>query len=154
MAETLNLSQLEGYCTGGTIHLVINNQIGFTTLPTDSRSTIYATDIARMVQAPIFHVNGDDPEAAIRVMRLAFDYRQQFGRDVVIDMICYRRHGHNETDDPAYTQPIMYRKIEKLPSVATQYSERLVASKLISPAEAGRLRKKVSDHLNAGVRCE
>jgi 2-oxoglutarate dehydrogenase E1 component len=148
VAETLNLSQLDGYCTGGTIHLVINNQIGFTTLPSDSRSTIYATDIARMVQAPIFHVNGDDPEASIRVLRLAFDYRQQFGRDVVIDMICYRRHGHNETDDPAYTQPIMYRKIEKLPSVATQYGERLVASKLITLTDAGLLRKKVSDHLN------
>jgi 2-oxoglutarate dehydrogenase E1 component len=148
VAETLNLSQLDGYCTGGTIHLVINNQIGFTTLPSDSRSTIYATDIARMVQAPIFHVNGDDPEACVRVLRLAFDYRQQFGRDVVLDMICYRRHGHNETDDPAYTQPIMYRKIEKLPSVANQYSERLVASKLISLTDAGMLRKKVSDRLN------
>jgi 2-oxoglutarate dehydrogenase E1 component len=148
VAETLNLSQLDGYCTGGTIHLVINNQIGFTTLPSDSRSTIYATDIARMVQAPIFHVNGDDPEACVRVLRLAFDYRQQFGRDVVIDMICYRRHGHNETDDPAYTQPIMYRKIEKLPSVATQYSERLVGSKLISQADAAMVRKKVSDRLN------
>jgi len=148
VAETLNLSQLDGYKTGGTIHLVINNQIGFTTLPTDSRSTIYATDIARMVQAPIFHVNGDDPEASIRVMRLAYDYRQQFGRDVVIDMICYRRHGHNETDDPAYTQPIMYKKIEKLPSVATQYSDRLVAAKLLAPADAAGLRKKVSERLN------
>jgi 2-oxoglutarate dehydrogenase E1 component len=148
VAETLNLSQLEGYKTGGTIHLVINNQIGFTTLPTDSRSTIYATDIARMVQAPIFHVNGDDPEASIRVMRLAYDYRQQFGRDVVIDMICYRRHGHNETDDPAYTQPIMYRKIEKLPSVATQYSDRLVGSKVLTTGDAAGLRKKVSERLN------
>jgi 2-oxoglutarate dehydrogenase E1 component len=149
VAETLNLSQLEGYGTGGTIHLVINNQIGFTTLPGDSRSTLYATDIARMVQAPIFHVNGDDPEASIRVLRLAFDYRQQFKRDVVIDMICYRRHGHNETDDPAYTQPIMYRKIEKLPSVAAQYSDRVVAEKLLTAAEAQALRKKISDHLNA-----
>jgi 2-oxoglutarate dehydrogenase E1 component len=148
VAETLNLSQLDGYCTGGTIHLVINNQIGFTTLPTDSRSTIYATDIARMVQAPIFHVNGDDPEASIRVLRLAFDYRQQFGRDVVIDMICYRRHGHNETDDPAYTQPIMYRKIENLPSVAHLYSDRLVGSKLIAPEAAQALRKKASGRLN------
>jgi 2-oxoglutarate decarboxylase len=149
VAETLNLSQLEGYGTGGTLHFVINNQIGFTTLPGDSRSTLYATDIARMVQAPIFHVNGDDPEAAIRVIRLAFDYRQQFKRDVVVDMICYRRHGHNEGDDPAYTQPVMYRKIEKLPSVATQYSERLVAEKLLSAEEAQGLRKKISDHLNA-----
>ncbi len=148
VAETLNLSQLEGYATGGTIHLVINNQIGFTTLPSDSRSTMYATDIARMVQAPIFHVNGDDPEATIRVLRLAYDYRQQFKRDVVLDMICYRRHGHNEADEPAFTQPIMYRKIEKLPSVAKQYSERLVAAKVLSAADAGALRKKISEHLN------
>ena len=125
VAETLNLSQLEGYCTGGTIHLVINNQIGFTTLPDDSRSTAYATDVARMVQAPIFHVNGDDPEAAMRVLRLAFDYRQQFKSDVVIDMFCYRRHGHNEGDDPAYTQPILYRKIKEHPSATVLYGQRL-----------------------------
>ena len=149
VAETLNLSQLDGYCTGGTIHLVINNQIGFTTLPDDSRSTLYATDIARMVQAPIFHVNGDDPEASIRVMRLAFDYRQQFGRDVVVDMICYRRHGHNETDDPAYTQPTMYKKIEKLPSVAAQYGNHVVAEKLLTAPEAQAMRKSVADRLNA-----
>ena len=149
VAETLNLSQLDGYCTGGTIHLVINNQIGFTTLPGDSRSTLYATDVARMVQAPIFHVNGDDPEASVRVMRLAFDYRQKFQRDVVVDMVCYRRHGHNETDDPAYTQPIMYRKIEKLPSVAVQYGDKLVATKVLAKEGPTGLRAKVSDHLNA-----
>src|ERR1035438_1346655 len=95
--------------------------------------------IARMVQAPIFHVNGDDPEASTRVMRLAYDYRQQFGRDVVVDMICYRRHGHNETDDPAYTQPIMYKKIEKLASIANQYSDRLVATKVLTLTDAGLL---------------
>jgi 2-oxoglutarate dehydrogenase E1 component len=149
VAETLNLSQLDGYSTGGTLHFVINNQIGFTTLPQDSRSTAYATDIARMVQAPIFHVNGDDPEAALRVLRLAFDYRQQFKRDVVIDMICYRRHGHNESDDPAYTQPVMYRKIKEQPSAAVLYGRQLAAAKILSPAEVETSRKKVSDRLNA-----
>jgi 2-oxoglutarate dehydrogenase E1 component len=142
VAETLNLSQLDGYGTGGTLHLVINNQIGFTTLPDYSRSTAYATDVARMVQAPIFHVNGDDPEASIKVLQLAFDYRQQFKRDVVIDMVCYRRHGHNEADDPAYTQPTMYRKIKALPSVAVQYGQRLAAAKILPAAEVDAMRKR------------
>jgi 2-oxoglutarate dehydrogenase E1 component len=140
VAETLNLSQLDGYCTGGTIHLIINNQIGFTTLPDDSRSSMYSTDVARMVQAPIFHVNGDDPEAAMRVVELAYDFRQTFKKDVVIDMFCYRRHGHNEGDDPGYTQPILYRKISEHPSVAVQYGERLVADGVISHAELASLR--------------
>jgi 2-oxoglutarate dehydrogenase E1 component len=147
--ETLNLSQLDGYSTGGTIHLVINNQIGFTTLPDSSRSTCYATDIARMVQAPILHVNGDDPEAALRVLRLAFEYRQQFHRDVVIDMVCYRRHGHNEADDPAYTQPIMYRKIKEQASVTVLYGQKLVATKVLSAPEVEGLRKKTAERLNA-----
>jgi 2-oxoglutarate dehydrogenase E1 component len=149
VAETLNLSQLEGYSTGGTIHFVINNQIGFTTLPSDSRSTAYATDIARTVQAPIFHVNGDDPEGTMRVLRLAFDYRQQFQRDVVIDMICYRRHGHNEGDDPAYTQPVMYRKIKEQASAAVLYGQQLAAAKILNTAEVEASRKKVADRLNA-----
>ena len=146
--ETLNLSQLDGYTTGGTIHLVINNQIGFTTNPDDSRSSAYCTDIARMVQAPIFHVNGDDPEACIRVAQLAYDFRQQFKKDVVIDMVCYRRHGHNEADDPSYTQPIMYRKIRNHPSVAVIYSERLTKEKLVDAETLSGLRKAVASRLN------
>lgn len=148
VAETLNLSQLDGYCTGGTLHLVINNQIGFTTLPECSRSTAYATDVARMVQAPIFHVNGDDPEASLRVVQLAFDYRERFQRDVVIDLICYRRHGHNEADDPAYTQPIMYRKIRALSSAAVQYGARLVKEKILPQGGAEAVRRQVADRLN------
>ena len=148
VAETLNLSQLEGYTTGGTIHLVINNQIGFTTNPNEARSTPYSTDVARMVQAPIFHVNGDDPEACLRVAQLAYDYRQEFKRDVVIDMFCYRRHGHNEADDPSYTQPILYRKIRQHPSVAVQYAERLVREEFLEDAQVAEIRAGVSARLN------
>ncbi len=143
VAETLNLSQLEGYTTGGTIHLVINNQIGFTTNPNEARSTPYSTDVARMVQAPIFHVNGDDPEACVRVAQMAYDYRQQFKRDVVIDMFCYRRHGHNEADDPSYTQPILYRKIKDHPSVAVQYSDRLIREGLVDAEHIQQIRKGI-----------
>jgi 2-oxoglutarate dehydrogenase E1 component len=148
VTETLNLSQLDGYSTGGTIHLVINNQIGFTTLPDESRSTPYSTDVARGVQAPIFHVNGDDPEAAVRVVKLAFEFRQRFKKDVVIDMICYRRHGHNEGDDPSYTQPILYRKIKDHPSVAVQYGERLVREGTVSATDVQAMRKEVSSRLS------
>ena len=126
IAETLHLSQLPGYRTGGTIHLVINNQIGFTTGPDDARSSTYATDIARMIQAPIFHVNGDDPEACIRIARMALDYRQEFGKDVVIDMLSFRVRGHNEGDDPTYTQPVLYKKIEGKRSVRKIYTELLL----------------------------
>src|SRR5690606_7076098 len=107
VAETSAMSQLRGYRTGGPVHLVINDQLGFTTAPHHDRSSDYATDVAKMVQAPIFHVNGEDPEACVRVMRLALEYRQTFGKDVVVDMLCSRRWGHNEGDDPSYTQPIM-----------------------------------------------
>jgi 2-oxoglutarate dehydrogenase E1 component len=148
VAETLNLSQLEGYHTGGTIHLVINNQIGFTTPPDEARSTAYSTDVARMVQAPIFHVNGDDPEAAVRALQVAFEFRQQFKKDVVIDMICYRRHGHNEADDPSYTQPILYRQIKEHPSVATLYAEQLLREGAMKQEEIDAIRKEVIQRLS------
>ncbi len=136
VAETLNLSQIKGYKVGGTIHLIINNQLGFTTPPEAARSSEYATDVAKMVQAPIFHVNGDDPEACVRVARLAFAYRQAFHKDVVIDMLCYRRHGHNEADDPSYTQPLMYKRIDARRSVRKLYTESLVKRGDISLEEA------------------
>jgi 2-oxoglutarate decarboxylase len=126
VAETLNLSGLSGYIIGGTVHLVINNQLGFTTAPHSARTSVYPTDVAKMVQAPIFHVNGDDPEACLRAARLAFAFRQRFHKDVVIDLVCYRRHGHNEGDDPSYTQPLMYQRIEAKRSVRKLYTETLV----------------------------
>ncbi|CAN5626333.1 multifunctional oxoglutarate decarboxylase/oxoglutarate dehydrogenase thiamine pyrophosphate-binding subunit/dihydrolipoyllysine-residue succinyltransferase subunit [soil metagenome] len=139
VAETLNLSALEGYKTGGTVHLVINNQIGFTTLPMHARSSVYATDIARMIQAPIFHVNGDDPEACVRVARLALDYRQVFNKDVVIDLVCYRKHGHNEGDEPSYTQPLMYERIKGHRSIRKTYMELLLRRGEITPEQAEQM---------------
>jgi 2-oxoglutarate decarboxylase len=136
VAETLNLSQLRGYRTGGTVHVVINNQVGFTTSPLAGRSSVYATDVARMIQAPIFHVNGDDPEAAVRVARLAFQFRQAFRKDVVVDLICYRRRGHNEADDPSLTQPLMYDLIDAQRSVRRLYMEALAGRGDITREEA------------------
>nr|WP_083983955.1 multifunctional oxoglutarate decarboxylase/oxoglutarate dehydrogenase thiamine pyrophosphate-binding subunit/dihydrolipoyllysine-residue succinyltransferase subunit [Actinomadura hibisca] len=136
VAETLNLSQLRGYRTGGTVHVIINNQVGFTTAPEYSRSSVYSTDVARMIQAPIFHVNGDDPEACARVARLAFEYRQTFKKDVVIDMVCYRRRGHNETDNPSFTQPLMYDLIDAKRSVRKLYTEALIGRGDITVEEA------------------
>ncbi|KAA0888813.1 2-oxoglutarate dehydrogenase E1 component [Oryzomonas rubra] len=135
--EVLNMSQLEGYGTGGTIHVVLNNQIGFTTLPKDARSTRYATDVAKMLACPIFHVQGEAPETAVHAARLALEYRQAFGRDVVLELICYRRHGHNEGDEPAFTQPLMYRKITARPPVNRIYADTLAEAGLDATELAG-----------------
>lgn len=139
VAETLNLSQLRGYRTGGTVHVVVNNQVGFTTAPEYSRSSLYSTDVARMIQAPIFHVNGDDPEAVVRVARLAFEYRQAFNKDVVIDMVCYRRRGHNEGDDPSMSNPEMYKIIDSKRSVRKLYTEELIGRGDITVEDAEEL---------------
>jgi 2-oxoglutarate dehydrogenase E1 component len=139
VAETLNLSQLRGYRTGGTVHVVINNQVGFTTAPEYSRSSLYSTDVARMIQAPIFHVNGDDPEAVVRVARLAFEYRQAFNKDVVVDLVCYRRRGHNEGDDPSMTNPKMYQIIDTKRSVRKIYTEELIGRGDITLEQAEEL---------------
>ena len=145
--ETFNLSQTRGYSTGGTVHIIVNNQIGFTTSdPLDSRSTLYCTDVAKMVQAPIFHVNGDDPDAVVYVAKLALDYRMEFKKDVVIDMVCYRRHGHSEADEPAATQPIMYRKIRQHGNIMKIHSERLVREKV---ATGDEIRKIYDDYIES-----
>jgi len=147
VAETLNLSQLRGYRTGGTIHVVVNNQVGFTTAPEYSRSSLYSTDVARMIQAPIFHVNGDDPEAVVRVASLAFEYRQAFNKDVVIDLVCYRRRGHNEGDDPSMTNPLMYAIIDQKRSVRKIYTEELIGRGDITVEEAEELLRDYQQQL-------
>lgn len=145
VSETLNLSQVKGYKVGGTIHLIINNQLGYTTAPHQSRSSEYSTDVAKTVQAPIFHANADDPEACVRVANLAFDFRRRFNKDVVVDIIGYRRHGHNEGDDPSYTQPRMYRKIADRPSARTIYTQALIDRGDITVEEA----EKALDYFQA-----
>lgn len=144
VAETFLLSELQGYATGGTIHIAINNQIGFTTNPSEGRSSPYCSDIAKVVDAPVFHVNGDDPESCIRVARLAIEYRQQFKKDAVIDLWCYRRHGHNEGDEPMFTQPRMYQQINSHPKVSEVYTKQLVKEKLTSYEEVQESRQKVA----------
>ncbi|MCD5347716.1 multifunctional oxoglutarate decarboxylase/oxoglutarate dehydrogenase thiamine pyrophosphate-binding subunit/dihydrolipoyllysine-residue succinyltransferase subunit [Agromyces sp. S2-1-8] len=147
VVETMQMSQLRGYRTGGTIHVNINNQVGFTTVPGDARSSIYSTDVAKTIQAPIFHVNGDDPEAVVRVAELAFRYRQEFKRDVVIDLVCYRRRGHNEGDDPSMTQPLMYNLIEAKRSVRKLYTEALVGRGDITEAEYEEAHRDFQDRM-------
>ena len=150
VAEVLNLSQLTGYRTGGTIHIVVNNQIGFTTLPADARSSNYCTDVAKMIEAPVFHVNGDSPLEVARVAKLALEFRQTFSRDVIIDIVCYRRHGHNETDEPAFTQPNMAKSIAAQPSTATLFRKQLIAEGTLTEAEADALEAELIQELEEG----
>jgi 2-oxoglutarate dehydrogenase E1 component len=148
--ETFNLSQTRGYSTGGTVHIIVNNQIGFTTSdPLDSRSSLYCTDVAKMVQAPIFHVNGDDPEAVTFIAELALDYRMEFNKDVVIDIICYRKHGHSEADEPAATQPLMYKAVRQHPGVRKRHADRLIAEKVIDTDTPEQMRKDYIARLEA-----
>jgi 2-oxoglutarate dehydrogenase E1 component len=148
VAETFALSDVRGYRAGGTIHFIVNNQIGFTTNPRDSRSSPYPSDVSKMVQSPIFHVNGDDPEAVIHVARIATEFRQEFRKDVVIDMWCYRRYGHNEGDEPSFTQPLMYKAIANQPSTRTIYEKRLIAEGAITEAQAKSMTDRLRDQLN------
>lgn len=149
--ETFNFSQARGYSTGGTVHIVINNQIGFTTSnPLDARSTLYCTDVAKMVQAPVIHVNGDDPEAVVFATQIAFDFRMKFHRDVVIDLVCYRRHGHNEADEPAVTQPEMYKKIKSMRPLREIYAEELIGQGLLTSKDVEKLMDAYRDGLDQG----
>lgn len=151
VAEVLNLSQLPGYQTGGTVHIIVNNQIGFTTMPEDARSSDYCTDVAKMIEAPVFHVNGDCPLEVMNATRLAFEFRQTFGRDVIVDIVCYRRHGHNETDEPGFTQPNMARAIAEHPSTATLFRLDLAAQGVLDEAGSAALQRELDDDLEQGI---
>jgi 2-oxoglutarate dehydrogenase E1 component len=151
VSETLNLANLEGYRVGGTVHVIVNNQIGFTTNPSDSRSTRYATDIARMLKVPVFHVNGEDPEAVVQVVRLAAEFRQRFQRDVIIDMYCYRKWGHNEGDEPRFTQPVMYAVIDEQPSVRAVYVKRLFEMGQVTQDQVDEITKRSSENLTKAL---
>ena len=151
VAETLNLANLEGYTTGGTVHIVVNNQIGFTTDPQDSRSTRYATDISRILKAPVFHVNGEDPEAVGQVTKLAVEYRQRFGQDVVIDLYCYRRYGHNEGDEPRFTQPLMYKVVDQKPTIRQLYVQHLLSLGHITQAQADEMAQRKREALDKAL---
>ena len=150
--ELFQMSETRGFAVGGTLHIVVNNQIGFTTSnPDDMRSTLYCTTIAKMVHAPIFHVNGDDPEAVHHVMKIACDFRMRFKRDVVIDLVCYRRHGHNEADEPAVTQPLMYQKIRSMKTTRQKYADDLIERGLIDGHMPQQLMDEYREHLDRGV---
>jgi 2-oxoglutarate dehydrogenase E1 component len=151
VGETLQMSQLHGYRTGGTLHVIVNNQIGYTTNPVDARSTPFCTDVAKAIQAPIFHVNGDDPLAAVRMIRLALEYRQRYQRDVVVDIVCYRRHGHNEGDEPSFTQPLLYKKIEAHASVRAIYQDWLVRAGVLDPDEAEKFNEALQQRLRESL---
>ncbi len=151
VAETLNFSQLPGYRTGGTLHFIVNNQIGFTTGPEEARSTRYCTDVAKMIEAPVFHVNGDDPEAVCMVAQLCLEFREKFARDVVIDMYCYRKHGHNETDEPAFTQPLLYKKIAQHPQISEVLSKKLIAEGTITQADADAIKAEYTAALEKNL---
>ena len=148
--ETLNMATTRGYSTGGTVHIIVNNQIGFTTNSLDARSTLYCTEVAKMVQAPIFHINGDDPDAVIYATRMAMEYRMKFGGDVVLDLVCYRRHGHNEADEPTITQPIMYGKIKSHKTTRQLYADRLAEEGVIGNGEADQMVQEYRDRLDEG----
>ncbi|MGD9241469.1 MAG: thiamine pyrophosphate-dependent enzyme, partial [Desulfobacterales bacterium] len=148
VAETLNMSQLEGYKTGGTIHMIINNQIGYTTLPENARSTRYSTDIAKMLMVPIFHVHGENPEAVLHVMQLAADYRRAYGKDVVIDLVCYRRYGHNEGDEPYFTQPGMYDRIRQRPSLHQLYADQLISEGIARQDDIDKMTAEINSQLD------
>lgn len=152
VAETLNMSQLEGYTTGGTVHIVINNQIGYTTLPEDARSTRYSTDVAKMLMVPIFHVHGENPEALIHVTKLACDYRMEFGKDAVIDLVCYRRYGHNEGDEPYFTQPQMYQRIRERPPLYKIYTEQLLAENSVTEDEVKGMAAGINGRLDTSFK--
>jgi len=149
VAETLNMSQLEGYRTGGTIHIIVNNQIGFTTSSVDSRSSYYATDVSKMIQAPIIHVNGNDPEAVVFAASFAIQYRNKFNGDIIIDMLSYRKYGHNEADEPTYTQPLLYKKIKVLSPVREMYEQELIKEKVLSPEKANEYKEETKKRLNS-----
>ena len=150
--ESLNLSQTRGYGTGGTVHVIINNQIGFTTSdPRDSRSTLYCTEVSKMIEAPIFHVNGDDPEAVVMVTEIALDFRMKFKKDVVIDMVCFRRLGHNEQDEPMVTQPLMYKIIDQHPGTRKLYANKLEIQGIIAAGEADVMLSSYRDSMDSGI---